>query len=106
MNVARSLALLVASAVLSFSALSTAAHAQDLNACGEIDLRAKAECTVVPPSAQCETMCTPITVRAACSAKLAASCDAECTKLPSVNCNVDCEAGCKVDCMADPGKFD
>ena len=106
MNVAKSLALFAASAALSFSTFFNAAQAQDLNACGEIDLRAKAQCTVVPPSAQCETMCTPITVRAACSAKLAASCDPQCSKLPSASCNVDCEAGCKVDCMANPGKFD
>lgn len=78
----------------------------DLGACGEVDVRANAECTVVPPSAQCETMCTPISVRAACSAKLAASCDAECTKLPSVDCNASCQAGCKGDCTIDPGKFD
>jgi MYXO-CTERM domain-containing protein len=78
----------------------------DLGACGEVDLRANAECTVVPPTAQCETMCTPISVRAACSAKLAASCDAECSKLPSVDCDVSCQAGCKADCNIDPGKFD
>lgn len=78
----------------------------DLSACGQVDVRANAECTVIPPSAQCETMCTPVSVRATCSAKLAASCDAECTKLPSVDCNVSCQAGCKGDCTIDPGKFD
>jgi len=84
--------------------LQSAARA-DLGACGEVDVRANAECTVIPPSAQCETMCTPISVRAACSAKLAASCEAECTKLPSIDCNATCQAGCMGDCTLDPGKF-
>ena len=96
--------------VIGLVALSTvfqhATARADLGACGQIDVRAEAECEVVPPSAQCETMCTPISVRASCSAKLAASCDASCSKLPSVDCHGTCEAGCKGDCMIDPGKFD
>jgi hypothetical protein len=78
----------------------------DLSACGQVDVRANAECTIIPPSAQCEAMCTPVSVRATCSAKLAASCDAECSKLPSVDCHASCEAGCRGDCSVDPGKFD
>jgi hypothetical protein len=78
----------------------------DLSACGDINLEAQAECTVVPPTANCEVMCTPISVRAACSAKLAASCDASCDKLPSVDCSGKCVASCTGDCTLDPGKFD
>ncbi|HKU41244.1 MAG TPA: hypothetical protein VJR89_23940 [Polyangiales bacterium] len=78
----------------------------DLADCGDISLEARAECTVVPPSAQCETMCTPISVRAACAARLAVDCDAGCNKLPSVECSGKCVADCSGRCQVDPGKFD
>lgn len=78
----------------------------DLTACGEIDVQANAQCVIVPPSAQCQAMCTPVTVRAACGAQLALDCDAECSELPSVDCYASCEAGCVADCMVDPGKFE
>jgi hypothetical protein len=78
----------------------------DLSACGEVDVQANAQCVVVPPSAQCQTMCTPISVKAACSAQLAVDCDAQCSKLPSVDCYGSCEAGCVADCTVDPGKFE
>jgi hypothetical protein len=80
------------------------ARAQELSACGEVNVQAEAVCTVVPPSAECKTMCTPVSVRAACSAKLAVDCDAQC-ELPSVNCDVSCQAGCTGKCTVDPGKF-
>jgi hypothetical protein len=85
--------------------LSHATARADLSACGAVDVKAQAECQIVPPSVECKAMCTPITVKAACSAKLAASCSGECD-LPSVECQASCQAGCNVDCMVDPGKFD
>ena len=81
------------------------AHA-DLSACGDIDVRANAQCEVVLPKAECQARCTPINVRAACSAKLAVACDASCNELPSIDCNASCEADCRGRCMVDPGKFD
>jgi hypothetical protein len=78
----------------------------DLSDCGDISLEANAECTVIPPSATCQAMCTPISVRAACSAQLAADCEAGCDKLPSVDCSGRCVAECTGDCTVDPGKFD
>lgn len=78
----------------------------DLSDCGDISLEAEAECSVIPPTASCDVMCTPISVRAACSAKLAASCEAGCDKLPSVDCSGKCVAECTGDCTVDPGKFD
>ena len=78
----------------------------DLADCGNISLEAKAECEIIPPSAQCQAMCTPITVRAACSAKLAVDCEAGCDKLPSVECKGSCYADCEGGCKVDPGKFD
>ena len=81
------------------------AHA-GVAACGDINVEAEAECTVVPPGAQCEAMCTPISVRAACSVKLAAECRGGCDHLPSVDCTGSCQASCSADCKVDPGKFD
>lgn len=78
----------------------------DLSACGDINLEAQADCTVEPPSASCQVKCTPISVRAACSAYLAASCEASCDKLPSVECSGRCVAECTGECKVDPGKFD
>jgi len=78
----------------------------DLSDCGEIYIEADAMCTIVPPSAQCETMCTPVSVRAACSARLAVECDADCNELPSIDCSGRCVVDCEADCNVNPPKFD
>lgn len=97
-------------AAATFALLTMPAHyvyAQSgLDACGDIHVEADAQCEVVPPSAECEGMCTDVSVHAACSAKLVAQCDGGCNELPSVDCNVDCKAGCTASCEVDPGKFD
>ena len=77
-----------------------------IGACGDIHVEAQAQCTVIPPGAQCEAMCEPLAVRAACSARLAVDCRGECTDLPSVSCKGSCQASCSADCEVDPGKFD
>jgi MYXO-CTERM domain-containing protein len=86
--------------------LSHATARADLSACGAVDVRAEANCVIVPPSAECKAMCTPVSVTATCSAKLAVDCDASCSELPSIDCNARCEAGCVGKCEVDPGKFD
>lgn len=78
----------------------------DLADCGNIYVEADASCEVIPPSASCEAMCTPISVRAACSAQLAVDCDAGCDELPSIECRGSCTASCEGQCEVDPGKFD
>lgn len=78
----------------------------DLGACNDVSLRAEASCEVVAPSLQCQERCTPISIRATCSARLAATCDASCDKVPSVECEGTCRAGCEGECKVDPGKFD
>jgi len=88
-----------------FAAIPSPAAA-DLSACGDIDVKVQAQCEVIPPGATCESMCTPVAIRATCSAKLAAQCQANCSKLPSVSCTGQCVAGCMGDCDVDPGKFD
>lgn len=82
------------------------AHAQGLDSCGNINVEAQAECEVIPPGVQCEAQCTPITVEAACSARLVAECDGECNVTPPQNCSIDCQAGCMGECTVDPGSFD
>jgi hypothetical protein len=100
-----SVSCLSAVAFIGIASASRIARA-DLSDCGDISLEADADCTVVPPTAGCDVMCTPISVRAACSAKLAASCEASCDKLPSVACSGRCVADCTGQCTVDPGKFD
>ncbi len=79
----------------------------DLGACNDIFVEANAQCEVVPPSVQCETMCTPVSVRASCAARLSAQCDANCSKLPSVQCTGSCSATCMADCdKVQAGSFD
>lgn len=94
-------------AVAAFCLLPSLAQAQDgLAACGNIHVEAEAQCEVIPPSVECESMCTPVTVKAACSAMLAAECDGMCDELPSVDCSGQCVAECSAECTVDPGKFD
>lgn len=93
-------------AALAAMLFSSAPASADLGSCGDIAVTAQAKCEVVPPSLDCEKRCTPVSIRASCSARLAASCDASCSKLPSVDCSGSCEASCKGECTVDPGKFD
>jgi hypothetical protein len=85
---------------------SHAAHAQGLDSCGDIHVEAEAMCELVPPGAQCEARCTPISVEAACAAKLQVECEGECSATASVDCSGQCYADCTGPCEIDPGKFD
>ena len=94
-------------ATLILASWSQPAKAQSgLEACGNIHVEAQASCEVIPPSVDCESMCTPVKVRAACSGRLAVACDAGCNELPSVDCSAECVADCSGECKVDPGKFD
>lgn len=77
-----------------------------LDACNNIYVAAEAECTVIPPRADCDANCTPITVRAACAADLRADCSGECSTVFEASCTASCEADCHAECQVDPGKFD
>jgi hypothetical protein len=94
-------------AVAALSLSPQLASAQDgLDACGNIHVAAQARCEVVPPSVDCESMCTPVNVRATCSARIAAECEGGCDELPSIDCSAKCVADCTGQCTVDPGKFD
>jgi hypothetical protein len=77
-----------------------------LDACGNIYVEGQADCEVIPPGAQCEAQCDPISVEAVCALDLAADCRAECDKLPSVSCTGGCVLDCVGQCEVDPGEFD
>ncbi|MDH5675766.1 MAG: hypothetical protein OEZ06_26820 [Myxococcales bacterium] len=78
-----------------------------IGACGNIHVEAEAMCELVPPGLECEGQCTPLSVRAACSAQLAVECQASCTDLPSVECSGSCQAECTASCTdLEPGTFD
>lgn len=79
------------------------AHA-GIDACGDIDVKASAQCKV-EVGAACKAKCTPVSFEAACHAQLQASCDGNCTAtLPS--CQGSCEGTCSGNCTANPGSFD
>jgi hypothetical protein len=99
--------------VRSFVLISLALHAHagtaraDLSACGDIHVEAMAECQVIAPGVECEGMCTPVSVRAACAAKLDAACGGTCKDLPSADCQGECGASCDARCdKLEPGEFD
>lgn len=99
----------VAVAALALAAVLSAAEPAQagIGACGNIHVEAEAMCEVVPPGIECEGMCTPISVRAACAAQLTVECDAGCDELPSVDCRGECTAGCMASCTdLEPGEFD
>lgn len=85
---------------------AAAVRAQGLESCQDIHLEAQAQCTLVPPSVQCETQCTPVTVEAACAARLEVDCNGQCRASASAMCTASCEADCKAQCTVDPGKFE
>jgi MYXO-CTERM domain-containing protein len=93
----------VATCVLS---LSQSAHAQDLASCGNVYLADQAQCTVIPPTAQCDVMCTPISLEASCAADLHVACEGKCNVDIDAACNLDCSASCMASCNVDPGSFD
>ncbi len=100
---------LVLSTLLSaigFWVVQPVAEAQSLEACGDIHVEAQAECEVVAPGVECDALCTPISVQAACAAQLTARCDGQCTASASAQCTGSCQADCGVKCTVDPGKFD
>lgn len=99
--------MLISSAAVALMGVVSEAQAQaGLDACNNIYVEAGAECTVIPPSADCEAECTPIKVEAACAAQLQVQCDAMCTADVDVQCSGMCRASCMDECEVKPGEFD
>lgn len=93
---------LLAGLALVLPLVTTSPALAGLDSCGNINVSAQAKCEVVAPGIECEGKCTPLSFKASCTAKLAASCDGGCD-LPSVECQGSCEASCKGSCQ--PGNF-
>ena len=72
-----------------------------LEACGNINVSAEAQCEVVVEGG-CTARCTPIAFEAACYGK----CEGGCSGTVNAQCTTDCSASCQADCQADPGSFD
>jgi hypothetical protein len=79
------------------------AHA-GIEACGNIDVEAKAECKV-EVSGGCVAKCEPVNFTAACAGELYGECKGDCD-LDVGDCNVTCEGTCTADCVVEPGDFD
>lgn len=84
--------------------VSATAEAAGLDSCGNIYVSAEAECTVYA-NVECEAMCTPITVEAACAAELTANCQGECNVSASAECTGSCSADCTARCDVKPAEF-
>jgi MYXO-CTERM domain-containing protein len=98
--------MLVSSAAVALLGAANEVEAQaDLGACNNIYVEAGGECTVIPPSVDCEADCTPIKVEASCAAKLQVQCDASCNANVDVGCDATCTADCMGECNLKPGEF-
>lgn len=99
----RTYRLFAIAAALAAPLFAPPAHA-GVDACGNIDVEANAQCKVYVKE-ECKAKCTPVSFTAACHAELQASCAGGCTAtLPS--CQATCEGTCSGECTADPGNFD
>lgn len=76
-----------------------------LEACGDIDVRGDARCELVAQGG-CTARCEPVTLRAACAAKLTAQCSGECSARATADCTGSCTADCRGRCEANGGQLD
>ena len=81
------------------------AHA-GIDACGNIDVTADAQCQAIIDPVACKAECTPPKLEAACAAKLEAGCETTCNKLPSASCTGSCQGDCETECNVKPAEFD
>jgi hypothetical protein len=77
-----------------------------IEACGDINIEADAECTVLVEGG-CEAQCTPVTVEAACAGELEVDCRGECDVEAEASCTATCNvASCVAECTVDPPSFE
>src|ERR1700685_3899099 len=93
------------SAFAAVIALPQAAHAADLSACGDIDIEAGAQCTLVLQN-NCTTQCAPASCEAACAAQLEQQCDSQCTASADASCVSSCSSSCTTSCSTSPPSLD
>ena len=76
----------------------TAAHA-GIEACGNIDVKANANCKVEVKGG-CTAQCEPVRFEAACAGKFQAKCDGRCTANVTTQCTGTCGGSCNATCNA------
>ncbi len=96
---------ILGAALFALPLLRTAPAHANIAACGNIDVEANGSCDV-RVNADCDVSCTPISVDAACHAKLQASCAGSCPRVPMVDCQASCQGDCAVKCNLKPAEFD
>src|SRR4051812_656401 len=100
-----SIAKLFVGALVALSPVLASSNAfAGLDACGNFEVRADANCELVT-SGGCVAQCTPVSVEAACSAQLYVECSGQCSASASVDCSASCQADCSAQCTVDPGSF-
>jgi len=88
---------LLALAVSASSLLSSEARA-GIDACGDIDVEANAECTLEVES-EGELQCEPVAFEGSCAAELYAECNGECNARADVECTGSCDIdACEARC--------
>lgn len=101
-----SIAKLFVGALVALSPVLAASNASaGIEACGNIDVSAQANCELVVEGG-CSARCTPVSVQAACSAELYVECSGQCNLNASVDCSVDCQADCSAQCTVKPATFE
>lgn len=92
---------IVAAAFLS----APAAHA-GIEACGNIDVQAEAQCEM-KLEAECRASCEPLRFHAACAGELYVECGGMCEGTLDAECSGTCEGTCEAECANfEAGEFD
>jgi len=91
---------------LAFAVLQTSAAHATLADCGNVDIKANAQCKV-EVAGGCTAMCTPISVQASCAADLYVGCQGMCNASAEASCTASCDlSACKAKCDVTPATFD
>ncbi len=94
--------------LLGFAPLFVAhpAFADNIAACGNIDVEANAMCEV-DTTGGCTARCTPVAFEAQCDVNGAIQCKGMCQASASADCTASCDVtSCEAECTANPPMFD
>lgn len=92
--------LLFGALVASAPMLLTSPAQAGLADCGNIDVKANAQCEVFVEGG-CTAKCEPVSFTAACQGQ----CSGSCTAQASASCTADCSGSCSGECNANPGNY-
>ena len=101
----KTLSLLCGAAALAAVSLSSSPAQAGIEACGDINLTAEAECEVKFEGG-CEAECTPVNFKAACAASGTVECSGMCSASADIECTTSCQGSCEAECEANPPAFD